>query len=245
MSHLTVGVTGAGETSLRNASALIEDWADAQGADVALTVALDLTVDEAGELPRAVQAAASFALKYGLDIEAILPQGQKEPADNELLLAVLEAAKTTVRVANPIASVARRSGVLFVAWEEEDDDGTLVPTAAAIKALEAAERFSVPAHDLTDGLLPLAFDDGQSEAEETAEEADTQRPDESTSSVRSDLAPEPQSDSTDTDGSVNVEALATAVAAAVLAEITPLIEQIAKQTAPRPRGRPRKTTEED
>lgn len=245
MSHLTVGVTGAGETSLRNASALIEDWADAQGADVALTVALDLTVDEAGELPRGVQAAASFALKYGLDIEAILPQGQKEPADNELLLAVLEAAKTTVRVANPIASVARRSGVLFVAWEEEDDDGTLVPTAAAIKALEAAERFSVPAHDLTDGLLPLAFDDGQSGEEETAEEADTQRPDESTSTVQPDLAPEPQSDSTDTDGSVNVEALATAVAAAVLAEITPLIEQIAKQTAPRPRGRPRKTTEED
>lgn len=249
MSTIKLGVTLAGPTSLRNAASLIEDWAEAQGEDTALVAVLDGTVDEAGEFPPGVRAAAGFALKYGLDIELVVPQDQKVPADNEQYAAVLEAAATVVKSANPAAGVIRRSDVVFLAWEVESTDEDDQPTEASIKALEAAERLQKPAFDLTDGLLPLAFDSGAEEEPEPAQEPKDQAPDQPdgqpTSADHPNPAPDADSDQLLTLGHDIVEHLATAVAAAVLAEVLPLIEQIKAQTAPRPRGRPRKVTEEE
>ena len=138
---------------------------------------------------------------------------------------------------NVPAAVVRRSDVVLIAWADEDD--------LSMRALLAADKHTVPAFDLAEGLVPLGFDDAAQppwDAEDAPEQtapAAPGRTEEQASAERTDIAeaaPEacPEAEPCGTVG-LDLDALAAAIADKVIEAVKALMP------VKRGPGRPRKT----
>ena len=235
MSDHRIGITGTGETSDRNAVALVRNYLSARPEGEDVTFVIDATTDESGALSPASLAVTCWAVEAGFPIEVILPNDQKMTPGLGKLCAE---ATGQMLVVNVTATVVRRSDVVFIAWSEDPDD-------PCMKALLAAERHSVPAYDLTSGLLPLGFDDTP-EPEQPGPPFvpdASPRPADSPSTERTILAPGTCTEGDSQDIVLpdlgDVDRLAVLVAERVVEALKPLLP------AKRGPGRPRKTPIEE
>lgn len=162
---VTIGVIGAGKLAPRMIRSLLDDQLDAHEAKIELILPLSRKhfTDE-------VDIIVDWADKNDVAYDVVVDPTTKDDAVEDILETAGEIVETGKgEVPETIAElVAEKGGLLYVLWDDADDDGY----AAFEKAYEAG----VECYDMVNGLERLTFEDDleepEPEEEPTSEETD-------------------------------------------------------------------------